>query len=192
MFSSCFQIAVGIASVVSWSLGLACSLERLLGPQVVHSFEQFLTRVLSQNVLVYFPQTKDIEEIPGGRTHPGKRTVLSNYPEQPSCSPVLYPTTNVLSPSCHPKDWLDLGQMAAYHEGSMEGRLIPRCNMGLNRRVKGKGTLARRLGGRGIRVASPSKFLPSPFNPQLPNLSKLLLLVALDMTPIYRSDENLN
>lgn len=55
-------------------------------------------------------------------------------------------TANVLFPSCHPKDWLDLGQMAAYHEGSMEGRLIPRCNMGLNRRVKGKGTLARKVG----------------------------------------------
>lgn len=79
---------LGVASVVSWSLRLACSLERLLSPHMVPSFEQFLTRVLSQNVFVYFAESKDVEEIPGGRTHPGKRTVFSNYPEQPSCSSV--------------------------------------------------------------------------------------------------------
>lgn len=84
-----------------------------------------LTVVLTQDETVHAPQPKHVQEVPGCRAHPKNTQPTSTCLDRGGWSSAL------CSSSSH-------------QEASSDSRSMPRCNMGLNLRVRGNGTLAER------------------------------------------------
>ena len=82
---------------------------------------QRLTVVLSQDEGVHAPQSKHVQEVPGRRAHPAGSTQTRRVNKQ---------------------DGRHREAEGSYQEASRDSRSMPLCSMGLNRSVRGKGTLA--------------------------------------------------